>query len=99
MGAAALGITYSVGAAVDWLERLGVVTNRAVAQQLRVPCLRDWRAAARVASLEPHSSLEEEGEAVLAHQAHPCATCGLGMNIYVAPDGACYPCYALRSEA
>jgi uncharacterized protein len=27
--------------------------------------------------------------------ARPAATCGLGMNLYIAPDGVCYPCYAL----
>jgi uncharacterized protein len=26
------------------------------------------------------------------------ATCGLGMNLYIGPDGTCYPCYALMSK-
>ena len=56
------------------------------------------RAAARSSPLEPHNSLEEEGTAVLAHQTHITSTCGLGRNIYIAPDGACYPCYALCGE-
>ncbi len=57
------------------------------------------RAAARPSPLEPHTSLEEDGTTALVHQTHITSTCGLGMNLYVAPDGACYPCYALHGEA
>jgi uncharacterized protein len=41
-----------------------------------------------------YSSLDEEADAI-AYSAHPAATCGLGMNLYVGPGGECYPCYGL----
>ena len=41
-----------------------------------------------------YSSLGDGAEAI-ACGARTAATCGLGMNLYVGPDGACYPCYAL----
>ena len=28
----------------------------------------------------------------------PAVTCGIGQNLYVAPDGAAFPCYAYRQE-
>ncbi len=55
------------------------------------------RGALRPAPLEPHTSLDSNERAF--PQVHPCVTCGLGMNIYVAPNGLCYPCYALHSES
>ena len=30
--------------------------------------------------------------------ARPLATCGLGMNLYVDPEGECYPCYTLVGD-
>ena len=44
-----------------------------------------------------YSSLDDGAEAI-AYGARPAATCGLGMNLCVGPDGACYPCYALMGE-
>ena len=45
---------------------------------------------------EIYSSLDDEAEA-LACGAHIAATCGLGMNLYVGPNGESFPCYALAS--
>ncbi len=44
-----------------------------------------------------YSSLEYDSDA-LVNGAHPAATCGLGMNLYIGPDGECYPCYALNAS-
>jgi uncharacterized protein len=44
-----------------------------------------------------YSSLTDGADAV-AYGARIASTCGLGMNLYVGPDGACYPCYALMGE-
>ena len=44
-----------------------------------------------------YSSLDDDIERV-AYAARPASTCGLGMNLYVGPDGGCYPCYALMGE-
>ena len=41
-----------------------------------------------------YSSLDDDIERV-AYAARPVSTCGLGMNLYIGPDGGCYPCYAL----
>jgi uncharacterized protein len=41
-----------------------------------------------------YSSLDDEAESI-AYGTGPISTCGLGMNLYIAPDGECYPCYAL----
>jgi len=41
-----------------------------------------------------YTSLNDNTEA-LAATTGPSATCGLGMNLYIAPDGDCFPCYAL----
>jgi len=41
-----------------------------------------------------YTSLDDDTE-TLAYGARPASTCGLGMNLYVGPDGVCYPCYAL----
>ena len=43
-----------------------------------------------------HSSLDD-GDSQL-HALQPAATCGLGMNLYVGPDGASYPCYAIMTS-
>ena len=45
-----------------------------------------------------YSSLEEDADP-LVHGARPAATCGLGMNLYVGPEGACYPCYTLMADS
>ncbi len=41
-----------------------------------------------------YSSLEEDS-APLVMGARPASTCGLGMNLYVGPEGTCTPCYTL----
>jgi uncharacterized protein len=76
---------------------------RALAEELGCgvrfkPVLPLGRAAGIGLLPEFYSSLDDDGEERLA-QLHPAATCGLGMNLYVAPDGACYPCYALTGTA
>ena len=59
------------------------------------PVLPLGRATGRSPPLEAYTSLEEEGAERLACYPHFAATCGLGMNLNIAPDGECYPCYAL----
>jgi uncharacterized protein len=72
---------------------------RALGEELGVgvrfkPVLPLGRAAGRGLAPEFYSSVEDGCEAVV-HRARPVSTCGLGMNLYVGPGGACYPCYAL----
>jgi len=57
------------------------------------------RAAAHPPALERYTSLEEDGAEMIAQRTEIHVTCGLGMNVYIAPDGACYPCYALHGPA
>ena len=35
---------------------------------------------------------------MVAYGFNPVASCGIGQNLYVEPDGAAYPCYAWHSE-
>jgi uncharacterized protein len=44
-----------------------------------------------------YSSLSDSADAV-AYSARIASTCGLGMNLYVGPEGECYPCYALMGR-
>jgi len=44
-----------------------------------------------------YSSLNDDAD-TLAYGTHIASTCGLGMNLYVGPEGTCYPCYALMGE-
>jgi uncharacterized protein len=44
-----------------------------------------------------YSSLDDGAEAI-AYGARPAATCGLGMNLTIGPDGECHPCYALVGD-
>jgi len=44
-----------------------------------------------------YNSLDDSAE-TLAASLGPTATCGLGMNLYIAPRGECYPCYALMGS-
>jgi radical SAM protein with 4Fe4S-binding SPASM domain len=72
---------------------------RALGEELGVgvrfkPVLPLGRAAGRGLAPEFYSSVEDGCEAMI-HRARPVSTCGLGMNLYVGPGGACYPCYAL----
>ena len=75
---------------------------RALGEELDVsvrfkPVLPLGRGAALAVAPAFHSSLEESDEPVV-RSSQPVATCGLGMNLYVGPDGACYPCYALSTS-
>jgi uncharacterized protein len=36
---------------------------------------------------------------MVAYGFHPVASCGMGQNLYVEPDGQAYPCYAWHGEA
>jgi radical SAM protein with 4Fe4S-binding SPASM domain len=77
-------------------------TVRRLAQELGAgvrfkPVLPLGRAAGEGLGLEFYSSLDEDGETRLS-QLQPAATCGLGMNLYISPDGECYPCYALTGS-
>jgi len=74
-------------------------TVRTLAEELGAglrfkPVLPLGRAADSSLTPEYYASLDDESE-VVTRQANPRATCGLGMNLYIAPDGQCYPCYAL----
>lgn len=40
--------------------------------------------------LDPHDAI--------GYGFHPAASCGLGQNLYVGPDGSSYPCYAWHGE-
>jgi len=44
-----------------------------------------------------YSFLEDDKDQ-LVYGSQPASTCGLGMNLYIGPDGVCYPCYTLMSE-
>jgi uncharacterized protein len=44
-----------------------------------------------------YSSLDEDIE-TMAYGVRPASTCGLGMNLYIDPDGVCFPCYAMMGE-
>ena len=74
---------------------------RALAEELGIrrvrfrPVLPLGRAAARLPGLEAEvvwSSLRPEER--LAYGFLPAASCGMGQNVYIEPDGAAYPCYA-----
>lgn len=72
---------------------------RALGRELGVPVrfkpvLPLGRAAGAPLAPARYSSLDDEVEAVACAPA-PHATCGLGMNLFIGPDGGCYPCYAL----
>ncbi|MBN1937766.1 MAG: TIGR04083 family peptide-modifying radical SAM enzyme [Anaerolineae bacterium] len=72
---------------------------RALGKELGVgmrfkPVLPLGRAAEDALMLEFYTSLDDESE-TLTRQANPRSTCGLGMNLYIAPDGESFPCYAL----
>lgn len=60
------------------------------------PVLPLGRAAKDALTPEFYTSLDDECE-ILTLQANPRSTCGLGMNLYIAPDGEAYPCYTLLS--
>lgn len=41
----------------------------------------------------------DDGAEMLAASSGAVSTCGLGMNLFIGPDGDCYPCYALMGGA
>jgi uncharacterized protein len=96
---AEIGITSVLGAAqIDGREGEAV---RALSEELGLPLhfkpiLPLGRAEGRGLAPEFYSSLDDEVEA-LAYGAHIAATCGLGMNLYIGPNGESFPCYALVS--
>jgi uncharacterized protein len=45
-----------------------------------------------------YNSLDDSTE-TLAFSQGPTATCGLGMNLFIGPQGECFPCYALMGHA
>ncbi|MBI3175233.1 MAG: radical SAM protein [Chloroflexi bacterium] len=72
---------------------------RALAKEMGIGCrikitLPIGRAEGLILPLDFFPSMDDEEEN-LAHAADPASTCGLGMNLYIAPDGDCYPCHAL----
>lgn len=73
---------------------------RALAAELGLPVrfkpvLPLGRAAGMFQGPEVFSSREVDGVEALACGPGLSGSCGLGMNLYIAPDGECYPCYAL----
>ena len=44
-----------------------------------------------------YSSLDDDADR-LAYSGRPAVTCGLGMNLYVGPEGDCFPCYTLMES-
>jgi uncharacterized protein len=88
-------------AAVEINEAQGQAA-RALADELNLslrfkPVLPLGRAAGDALTPEFYTSLDDESEllSLQASKTSPHSTCGLGMNLYVAPDGEAYPCYAL----
>jgi uncharacterized protein len=63
------------------------------------PILPLGRARDKMISIDAYSSLEEEGAETVLEHTSVRSTCGLGMNISVAPDGECFPCHALSTRA
>jgi uncharacterized protein len=63
------------------------------------PLLPLGRARDKMISIDAYSSLEEEGAETVLEHTSVRSTCGLGMNISVAPDGECFPCHALSTRA
>lgn len=99
-GLAALGIAAVLAA--GQIDGPAGDAVRALGKELGLPVrFKSVLPLGRGAGLAPapafYSSLDDDVE-VIACSARPAATCGLGMNLYVAPDGECYPCYALAGS-
>lgn len=90
--AAALSAAQMRGAAGDAVRTLGKELGVSVRSKPVLPLGR-----AKEQGLEPdfYSSLDEESGESLTDRAKIVSTCGLGMNLYIAPDGRSFPCYAL----
>jgi uncharacterized protein len=98
---AAAGVKIVLAATLSAFQVNGAVGEavRQLADELGVgvcfkPVLPLGRAAGSTLVPEFYSSLDEDCAEVIT-RAHPVRTCGLGMNLYIAPDGGCFPCYAL----
>lgn len=77
----------------------GAAVSR-VGQELGIPVgFRLMRPSGRAANqplmMEAFPLLSGEDEEVLIHRFRPTVTCGLGMDLFIDPDGQCYPCNAL----
>ncbi|HPO84981.1 MAG: TIGR04083 family peptide-modifying radical SAM enzyme [Anaerolineae bacterium] len=95
------GLGISIAATLTAAEAEGAADDavRALAEELGIESrikmtLPIGRAAGLILSHDFSSSLDDDEEK-LARAADPASTCGLGMNLYIAPDGNCYPCHAL----
>ena len=92
--AATLSAAGTAGKAGDAVRALGHELGVPVRFK---PVLPLGRATDHGLAPEHYNSLEDDVEAV-ACAPSPRATCGLGMNLYIAPDGGCFPCYALTGS-
>jgi uncharacterized protein len=79
---------------------------RALAKQLGIrrtrfrPVLPLGRAPEGEPGLVPESLWESlDPRELVAKGFQPTASCGMGQNLYVEPDGSAYPCYAWHGEA
>ncbi len=82
------------GPAGDSVRKLGKDLNMDVRFKAVLPLGRGAQL-----DLKPsfYSSLDDESVA-FTHGAYPKATCGLGMNLYIGPNGKCCPYYALMAQ-
>ncbi|MBI5653943.1 MAG: radical SAM protein [Chloroflexi bacterium] len=92
----------SLTAVLNASQIIGAEGNavRALGEELGIgvrfkPVLPMGRAATQSLAPEFYSSLDEDSSEIVAHRLRVASTCGLGMNLYIAPDGECFPCYAL----
>jgi len=92
--AATLKAAQMNGAEGEAVRALGKELNLSVRFK---PVLPLGRATGIKLAPEFYSSNEDGCEA-LAHGMRLAATCGLGMNLYIDPEGECFPCYALTSR-
>ena len=92
--AATLEAEHIEGPAGDAVRKLGEDLNMDVRFKAVLPL---GRGAQLDLKHSFYSSLDDESEA-FTHGAYPKATCGLGMNLYIGPNGECNPCYALMAQ-
>jgi uncharacterized protein len=95
-------ISLAATLSADQIEAADGQSVRALAKELGVglrfkPVLPLGRAVGKPLAPEFYSSLDEDGKELVS-QARLLRTCGLGMNLYIAPNGECFPCYALMGE-
>ncbi|HPG38710.1 MAG TPA: TIGR04083 family peptide-modifying radical SAM enzyme [bacterium] len=92
--AAVLTPEQNDGAAGESVRKLGEELGVPVRFK---PLLPLGRAAGLSLPPEFDTSLYDDVESI-ANIRKPASTCGLGMNLYIAPDGATWPCYAVMGE-